>query len=153
MARTRVARYTSEHREAWVRMRRELFQGEDESLLREEERQIDASGTLKSQPFERFLAFADDVPVGFAEATIRSSAEDCMTSPVVYLEAWFVDNPDRGSGLGRSLVEAVAAWGREHGCSEMGSDARVENSASVAAHLALGFEDAGVIRCFRRTIS
>lgn len=142
----------AEHWSAWRDMRRRLYAGEQEHLLAGEERQIEESGRLKGQPFVRFIALLDGEPVGFAEATIRSSAENCLTGPVAYLESWFVEAPYRGRSIGRALLEAVEAWGRAHGCEEIGSDTRVENSQSTAAHYALGFEDAGVIRCFRKRL-
>jgi hypothetical protein len=35
---------------------------------------------------------------------------------------------------------------------ELGSDTEFDNLASAAAHRALGFEEAGVIRCFIKSI-
>lgn len=137
---------------AWLAMRAKLFDDEDPTLLDEEVRQIAKDGTLKSQPFQCLLAFEDDNPIGFIELTIRSSAEECMTSPVLYIEGWYVDPAHQGKGIGRALMDAAFAWGREHGCAEAASDARPDNTGSINAHQALGFEDAGVIRCFRRSI-
>lgn len=147
-----VIRYSPTHRAAWTRMRSALFSDENPALIEEEVRQIERDGTLKSQPFVCLLAIENDRPIGFIELTVRSSAEDCMTSPVGYIEAWYVDRDHHGAGVGRTLMEAGFEWARSHGCREVGSDARVENTASARAHEAMGFEDAGVIRCFRRSI-
>lgn len=145
--------YTTKDLPAWLEMRAALFDDEGPGLLEEEVRQIVADGTLKSQPFQCLIAFDDDEEAaGFIELTIRSSAEDCMTSPVLYVEGWFVDEGHRGTGVGKALMEAGFAWGRGMGCKEVGSDARVDNEGSAKAHLAMGFADAGVIRCFRRGI-
>jgi aminoglycoside 6'-N-acetyltransferase I len=134
-------------------MRAKLFDDEDPKLLEEEVHQIIASNTLKSQPFQCLLAFDDaDNPIGFIELTIRSSAEECMTSPVLYIEGWYVEPSHQGTGVGRALMDAAFAWGRAHGCQEAASDARPDNTGSINAHQAIGFEDAGVIRCFRRTL-
>jgi aminoglycoside 6'-N-acetyltransferase I len=54
--------------------------------------------------------------------------------------------------VGRELVAAAEAWAREQGCREFASDTQLENTVSAAAHLALGFEDAGIVRCFRKTL-
>ncbi len=142
----------AQHYEAWCTMREALFEGERRDLLDAEAKQITELGTLKGQPFACFIALIDTAPVGFAEATVRSSAEECLTSPVVYLEAWYVAPQARGSGVGRELLDAVEEWGTARGCREMASDTRTDNDLSLAAHLALGFEDAGVIRCFRKSI-
>ena len=137
---------------AWLAMRAKLFDDEDPALLDEEARQIAQLGTLKSQPFQCLLAFDADSPVGFIELTIRSSAEECMTSPVLYIEGWYVEPTHQGNGVGRLLMDAAFEWGREHGCREAASDARPDNTGSINAHHAIGFEDAGVIHCFRRSI-
>lgn len=137
---------------AWLTMRAKLFDDEDPALLDEEVRQIAKDNTLKSQPFQCLLAFDADTPIGFIEMTIRSSAEECMSSPVLYIEGWYVEPAHQGKGAGRALMDAAFAWGREQGCQEAASDARPDNTGSISAHQSLGFEDAGVIRCFRRSI-
>lgn len=90
--------------------------------------------------------------VGLVELSIRSYAEGCDTQRVAYLEGWYVVPEYRGRGIGRALVEAAADWGRSQGCTEFASDAEADNFASQQAHLALGFEAAGLIRCFRKTL-
>lgn len=55
-------------------------------------------------------------------------------------------------GAGRALVAAAEVWAREQGCREFASDTELENTESAAAHRALGFDDAGAIRCFRKVL-
>lgn len=55
----------------------------------------------------------------------------------------------RRSGVGHALVAAAVAWARSQGCRELASDTRLDNLISTAAHLATGFADAGLVRCFR----
>lgn len=90
--------------------------------------------------------------LGLAEVSVRPFAEGCRTRRVGYLEGWYVEPGARGLGIGRSLVEAAESWARDRGCREFASDAVVENEASASAHRALGFEDAGLIRCFRKDL-
>ena len=52
----------------------------------------------------------------------------------------------------RVLLRAAEEWGRAQGCTEFASDADPENAISIDAHLALGFEDAGMVRCFRKSL-
>lgn len=51
-----------------------------------------------------------------------------------------------------ALIAAAERWGRDQGCSEFASDASAENEISKVAHLALGFDDVGLQRCFRKDL-
>ena len=90
--------------------------------------------------------------VGFAELSVRQYAEGCRTNRVAYLEGWYVAPSARGCGIGRALVCAAEDWGRAQGCTEIGSDADIDNDLSAKAHRALGFDDVGLVRCFRKDI-
>lgn len=149
----KITHYTQSTLPAWLAMRAKLFDDEDPALLEEEVCQITKTNTLKSQPFQCLLAIDDsNQPIGFIELTVRSSAEDCMTSPVLYIEGWYVEPDHQGIGIGRALMDAAFDWGRGRGCKEAASDARPDNTGSINAHAALGFQDAGLIHCFRRSI-
>ena len=77
--------------------------------------------------------------VAFVEVGLRDRGEGCETSPVGYIEAWFVGEYVRGQKLGRELIHAAEEWARGKGCAEMASDTWLENEASIAAHLKLGY--------------
>jgi aminoglycoside 6'-N-acetyltransferase I len=91
-------------------------------------------------------------PTGFAELSIRPSAEGCHSDRVAYLEGWFVAPQARGRGVGRALIAAAEQWGRAQGCREFASDAQPDNQLSAAAHRALGFAEVGLVRCFRKDL-
>jgi aminoglycoside 6'-N-acetyltransferase I len=84
--------------------------------------------------------------------SIRAYAEGCAPGRVAYLEGWFVDEAARRQGVGAALVEAVEAWGRAQGCTELASDAGIDNRASIAAHGSLGFTEVERIVCFRKAL-
>jgi aminoglycoside 6'-N-acetyltransferase I len=88
--------------------------------------------------------------LGFAEVSLRDFAEGCESSPVGYLEGWFVTEPSRRLGVGRALLEAGEAWARARGCVEFASDAETWNEGSIASHGRLGFEEVCRIVCFRK---
>ena len=78
---------------------------------------------------------------GFLEASIRSHVEDCDTENVGYLEGWFVEESYRQLGMGGSLVNFAEEWARQKGCTEMASDAEVDNIVSQQAHSRLGYSE------------
>jgi len=78
---------------------------------------------------------------GFVEIGLRNYAEGCTSSPVPYVEAWYVVPDARGIGVGAALIGAVEAWATKAGHTELASDALVDNRASERAHKALGFEE------------
>jgi len=89
---------------------------------------------------------------GFIQLGERAYAEECRTSPVGYVEAWFVDEDLRRQGVGRALMAAALDWCRSRGYAELASDSRLGNETSIRAHLALGYELVERIVCFRKDV-
>jgi aminoglycoside 6'-N-acetyltransferase I len=132
-----IRRATPEDREVWFQMRKGIWlEAPDEYL------NFDMDDLLESATDAVFMAFADGAPAGMIEASLREYAEGCDTSPVGYIEAWFVCADFRGAGVSNSLVRAAEDWARERGCSEMGSDTWLDNEISIRAHLKLGYHEA-----------
>lgn len=91
------------------------------------------------------LTFTDenDNALGFAEASIRTDyVNGTHSSPVAFLEGLYVQPDSRAQGIARRLVAGVEEWAGEMGCTELASDALVENEGSHKMHEALGFEEA-----------
>ena len=110
-------------------------------------------GLARGRPAAVLLAEDHErLPVGFAELAIRPYAEGCVSDRVAYLEGWYVVPGARRAGVGLVLIAAAEAWGRSQGSTEFASDADPANDASIAAHLAAGFSDAGLVRCFRKNL-
>ena len=89
---------------------------------------------------------------GFVEAGTRPYAEGCVSSPVGYVEGWWVDPEYRERGVGRALFTAVESWARALGLTEIASDADVANALSIRAHRALGYEEIERIVCLRKAL-
>jgi aminoglycoside 6'-N-acetyltransferase I len=150
---TRVRSATAEDASSWLAMRLALWPDGSEAEHREE---IDRfmAGQAGGRPAEVLVAEdPSGVIVGFAELAIRPYAEGCLTDRVAYLEGWFVELDRRKEGLGRALVTAAEDWGRAQGCTEFASDADPGNDVSIQAHRALGFADAGLVRCFHKNLT
>lgn len=89
---------------------------------------------------------------GFIEAGTRTYAEGCHSSPVGYIEGWWVDPGHRRAGVGTALVAAAENWARARGLTEMASDTDLGNRLSEDSHRALGYQEAERVICFRKAL-
>jgi aminoglycoside 6'-N-acetyltransferase I len=123
----------------WLRMRMALWPGDHPSHYQEEMQEL-----LANPPeFITFVAERSEGGLGaFLEASLRRYADGCDSSPVGYIEGWYVDPDLRRCGIGRRLVQAAEGWAASRGCQEMGSDTWIDNQVSLDAHLALGYREA-----------
>ncbi|MBR4333102.1 MAG: GNAT family N-acetyltransferase [Clostridia bacterium] len=100
-----------------------------------------------------FIKYEDDKPIGFAQCQLRHDyVEGTESSPVGYLEGVFVSDGYRKKGYAAELVLACEQWAKEKGCSEFASDCELVNEDSLKFHMALGFEEANRIICFRKDL-
>jgi aminoglycoside 6'-N-acetyltransferase I len=122
----------------WLRMRRELFP-DDGDAVHEFEMQLQAGDR---DGYTTFVCDRGDGRLGgFVEVSERNRADGALTTPVAYLESWYVDPDRRGTGVAGRLVAAAESWARARGLSEMASDTWVDNHVSLAAHKKLGFRE------------
>jgi aminoglycoside 6'-N-acetyltransferase I len=138
-------------RRAWADMRAALWPGADPAELAHETVKHFAGVKAADEVW-----VAEDVVIGrllgFLELSLRAHAEGCLSSPVPYIEGWYVTAEARHLGVGRALVEAAQNWARLRGHTEIASDALLENDASHAAHRSLGFEEVERIVCYRKSL-
>ena len=133
-----IRRATDEDKWGWLRMRQGLWPEAPVEYLT-----FDLDERLVDPDYAVFVACnAEGQLVAFVEVGLRDHGEGCETSPVGYIEAWFVGEYVRGQKVGRDLIRAAEEWAREKGCAEMASDTWLENEASIAAHLKLGYWEA-----------
>ena len=90
---------------------------------------------------------------GFLEASTRKDADGCETSPVGYIEGWYVDPDLRRTGWGRALVEVAEAWARSCGYTEIASDCLLDNEVSLSAHTHLGYVEVERLIHFRKSLA
>lgn len=109
----------------------------------------DFSETMRQGNAAFFLAYADSIPVGFAQCQLRHDyVEGAEGSPVGYLEGIFVAEQYRKNGIAKELLSACEAWATEQGCREFASDCELGNTQSLHFHLHTGFTEANRIICF-----
>ncbi|TDJ33679.1 MAG: GNAT family N-acetyltransferase [Gammaproteobacteria bacterium] len=137
----------AEHFDVWRRMRDALYVGLT-AEFHDEEMQLIAAATDRVC----FLAWQHGQPVGFMELSLRNIVDGCLGSPVGYLEGIYVEPRYRRKGHSRTMVDHAAEWFRQHGCSEMASDALLANRGSQGFHKHLGFEETYRIVEYRRRL-
>jgi aminoglycoside 6'-N-acetyltransferase I len=118
--------------------------GEYEAELRALTQRADAAVFVAERP--------DGTVCGYVEVGSRLYADGCATSPVGYIEAWYVDPDVRHSGYGRALLTAAETWARSRGYSEMASDALLDNTVSYEAHIRSGYFEVERIVQFRKPL-
>ena len=94
----------------------------------------------------------DGCLAGFVEVGSRNFADGCDSTPVAYLEGWYVDPDVRRTGLGASLLRSAEHWALKNSFSEMASDTELDNEISLQVHLASGFEEVERQICFRKRL-
>ena len=147
--RVSIRRVTRDDRNEWLRMRRALWPDCRDDKQAHEMTEYLADRRHRSV----FVAELKNGHLrGFLEATLRPEAPGCESTPVGYLEGWYVDPDARKRGVGRRLVAAAERWARSLGCSEVASDCALDNSVSRAAHRALGYEEVERLIHFRRRL-
>lgn len=122
----------------WLRLRQGLFDDSSEADHRQEMAEI------LSEPGENCIFVAERPSgklAGYLLIGNRKYAEGCTSSPVGYLEEWFVDADVRRQGVGQALVTAGENWARQNGYSEVASDTIIDNQISLKAHLTMGYEE------------
>jgi aminoglycoside 6'-N-acetyltransferase I len=134
---------------AWLAMREALWPGDHEEHRR------DVARYFGSPPASSACLVAiatGGATVGFVEVGLRPHAVGCRTSPVGFVEGIFVVETQRGCGVGRALMDAAEAWARGLGCTEMGSDAVIDNEGSARFHGAMGYAEVERVVCFRKSL-
>ena len=118
-----------------------------------EEMRSELAGIIAKPDAAFFLAYEDDVPVGFAQCQLRYDyVEGTDSSPVGYLEGIYVEEGYRKQGIARELLSACESWAKEKDCAEFASDCELVNVQSLQFHLSVGFEEANRIICFAKRI-
>lgn len=142
----RPARSTD--RTGWLRMRRKLWAGHADHARE--------TRAYFSHPQAHAVVLVAETPggslAGFLELGQRDMAEGCVSSPVAYVEGWWVEELHRRTGVGRALLRGAEAWASKRGLNEIASDCTPDNRPSAAAHAACGYRETGCMVCFRKIL-
>ena len=133
-----IRRATHEDKPDWLRMRQGLWPDAPIEYL-----DFDLDDRLADPDYAVFIASnADGERVAFIEAgtprlrrRLRDLARWLYRSPGMWM------NVCVGRNLAKNWYMLAEGWAREKGATEMASDTWLENEASIAAHLKLGYEE------------
>ena len=132
----RTARETD--RPEWIKLRYELW-----PHCPIDRHDLEIEQLLKSDGIVA-IAELNGSLVGFAEVSLRHDhVEGTRSSPVPYLEGWFVLPAHRDLGIGQGLINHIEQWAITRGFDEIASDAELNNDHGIALHAKLGFAEVG----------
>jgi len=144
----RIREFRDSDWDEWRRMGQALLPDEDH-----EDDEVEMRALLARADAAVFLAERPDGSVcGYVEVGMRGYADGCRSSPVPYIEAWYVDPDVRRRGYGRALLAAAEKWARGRGYTEIASDALLDNAVSLEAHTRSGYEVVERIVQFRKSL-
>lgn len=127
---------TQEDKAEWFRMRKGIWPEAPDEYLN-----FDMDDILADGDYFAIFACDGDKLIGLTEARIRDYGEGCETSPVGYLEGWFVQEDYRGRSIVSIMTQAAESWIREKGCTEVASDTWLDNEPSIRAHVKMGYTE------------
>jgi len=136
---TFIERCNSLDQPGWLDMRLALWP--DASA--DEHRAYMAISLAQPERFLQLMVYDERrQPLGFIEGSIRNDyVNGTASSPVGFVEGVYVAPAARRKGVARQLYAAIGDWAKARGCSELASDALVDNEVSQRAHRALGFRE------------
>ena len=118
-----------------------------------EELEKDIIETIKDNKTVFFIKYINDIPIGFAQCSLRYDyVEGTESSPVGYLEGVFVLEQYRKNGYAKELLLSCEIWAKDNGCTEFASDCELVNNESLLFHMSMGFIEANRIICFKKKI-
>jgi aminoglycoside 6'-N-acetyltransferase I len=133
---------------AWLALRSALWPGASEA-----EQLSGMADAIARSHYVRIAVTVDGSALGLVEAAKRVNyVNGTSSSPVAFIEGLYVVPEARRRGVARALVEAVAKWASQEGCTELAFDALLDNRTAHAVHRALGFEETERVVYFRRPL-
>jgi aminoglycoside 6'-N-acetyltransferase I len=127
---------TWEDKAEWLRMRKGIWPEAPDEYLN-----FDMDEILTNDKYYVIFACDGDKPIGLTEVQIKDYGEGCETSPIGYLEGWFVQEEYRGQAIVGIMTKVAEGWVREKGCTEMASDTWLDNESSIRAHVKMGYSE------------
>ena len=134
--------------EDWVNLALELWP-EDEEADRQDLRDTLTADLNAEHKTGWLVRDASGTAIAFMNLSLRRDYVPGATkSPVAFVEGIYVRAPYRHQRVGTSLIQLAERWAHQQGCTELASDALIENQGSYQFHTKVGFEEVERVVCF-----
>ena len=145
----KIVKVTPENFNEWLDLTLKLWQDVSRAEMQEGLENI-----LKSEREAGFIARNDDgKTMGFINLSLRSDyVAGATSSPVAYVEGIYVKDEYRHQGVGKYLIDFASQWALEHGCTQLASDALIDNTISYEFHTKVGFQEVDRVVTFIKQI-
>jgi aminoglycoside 6'-N-acetyltransferase I len=129
----------SSDRADWINLRKGLWPD-----CPENRHQLEINQILSADGIVLVAESSSQGLVGFAEISIRRDhVEGTTTTPIPYLEGWYVEPAFRTQGIGKALLRSAEDFAMQAGFTELASDTEVINCTGIDIHKHLGFREVG----------
>jgi len=143
-----IIEVTSQNLEQFAKLSAMLFPEDDFNELYD---LYDKS--LQTEKETGFLYEKDNKYVGMMHLSVRSDyVNGTNTSPVVFIEAIYVLDDYRKSGIGKEFIKYAECCARQKGITQVASDCLLDNNLSEQFHKGCGFEEKERTICFVKDI-
>jgi len=143
-----IRKVESSDRDSWIGMRKALWPECPDSR-----HELEIDQILSSNGIVLIAESSSHDLVGFVEISLRRDhVEGTNTTPIPYLEAWYVDPTFRGQGIGKALIRQAESFALQTGFKQLASDAEVDNYTSIEIYRHLGFREVGRTVHFVRSL-
>ena len=138
--------------EDWDELALELWPPEDDSD-REDMRKTMTEILNAENQMGCLVRNAAGDAIAFMNLSLRRDyVAGATQSPVAFVEGIYVRAPYRHQNVGTALIQWAEQWARQQGCTELASDALIENQDSYQFHTKVGFEEVERVVCFIKTL-
>jgi aminoglycoside 6'-N-acetyltransferase I len=120
-----------------------------------EEMQGDLVKILQSPREEQFLVRdSDGKAIAFMNLSLRYEyVPGASQSPVAFVEGIYVQDEYQNQGIGTYLIRYAEQWALAQGCTQLASDALLENTGSYQFHTKVGFQEVEKVVSFIKQLA
>lgn len=133
----------------WLEVRRKLFPNKPQS-----EQMYDIQHYLYYPEIRQaFVADFNGQMIGFIEIIIQDSFIGSTQTPVIFINAWYVEESYRYKGIGKRLLLAAEKWAKSKGCTQIGFSFTDDQAVTKKVSEHLGFRHVAYLNYFLKTLT